>query len=87
MCYEYLLQKIFRDCKEEPTRRHQYKDKTIRLVSILLSDGRWLLTAQIISITGFEKHFQGMTVDVTKAVESRDKADAIALVMAKRAID
>jgi hypothetical protein len=92
MGYGYLVKKIFvkkifRSRREEPARRHQYNDKTIRLVSILLADHRWLPTAQIITTTGSEKQFQAVTVDRTKALESREKADTIALLMAKQAID
>lgn len=87
MGYGYLVKKVFRSRREDPARHHQYKDKTIRLVSILLSDDRWLPTAQIITTVGTEKQFQGVTVDRTKVVESREKADTIALLMAKQAID
>jgi hypothetical protein len=82
-----VIKKIFRSRRKEANRCHQYNDKTIRLVSILLADGRWLPTAQIITTIGFDEHFNTVTVDRTKAVESREKADAIALEMAKQAID
>jgi hypothetical protein len=72
---------------EEPIRRDQYKDRAIRLVSYQLADGRWLPKAQIITSTGVQEHVRTIAGDATKAVESRDKADAIALVIAKQVID